>query len=118
MAAVLVVVQRVDEAIFPAVEGLSLIGIEKETACARAQRLPAKRGLLVKTEPSVKTADHIFVVYKLPVGSEETNERICFADVALQAENAHGSILINQPRVGAGKILFAEIAGTVVRGEQ
>ena len=97
MPAVVVVVDGVDEAVLSSIKDLSLIRIEKQTACARAQRLPAKRRLLVETKPSVKTADHILVVYKLPVGSEETNERICLAEVTLQAENAHGCILIKDP---------------------
>src|SRR5258706_2849814 len=117
MPAVVVVVNGVDEAVLSSIEDLALIRVEKQTACARAQRLPAKRRLLVKAELSVKTADRILVVYKLTVGSQEADERICFAQVTLQAENADGRILIKDSWIDAGTFVFAEVAWTVVRGE-
>ena len=118
MPAVLEEINCVDESILALVEDLALIGIEKLTACARTQCLPAKRRLLVKTKLSVKTADHILVVYKLPESSEETNEGIGTADVPLEAENAHGCILIKKSCIDTGTFVFAEVTGTVVRGEQ
>src|SRR6185503_441020 len=117
MPAVVVVVDGVDEALFSSIKDLPLIRVEKQTACARAQRLPAKGCLLVKTELSIKTADHILVVYKLPEGSEETNKRICFAQVTLQAKNAHGRILVEDSWIDAGTFVFAKVTWTVVRGE-
>src|SRR6185437_16617850 len=117
MPAVVGVVDGVDEAFLSSINDLALIRVEKQTACVRGQRLPAKRRLLVKTKLSVKTADHILVVHKLTVGPQETNERICFAQVTLQAENADGRILIKDSWIDAGTFVFAEVAWTVVRGE-
>ena len=49
-----------------------------------AQHLPAKDLLLINTEATIETAKLVIDIDETPVGCEEADERVCFADVALQ----------------------------------
>ena len=115
MPAIFVVINRVDETVFPPVECFSLLGKEKLTARTRTQRLPAKRGLLIKAEPTVEAGKCIVGIYKAPVGSQETDERIRFTDVTLEAEYANGSILIQETGISGRTLILVEVARTVSR---